>query len=235
MFVLIHSPLVGPSTWYGVARALRAEGHDVVVPVLHDIDEANVPYWQQHAASVQQAVSLVPTDRPLILVGHSGAGPLLPVIRQQLLQPIAAYVFTDAGIPRANASRLDLLAAEAPDWYQSFHAFLRAGGRFPDWRAEDLIDEIPDGELRAALVSEIQPRALPFWTEPIPVFAGWPDAPCAYLQISTAYNVPAAQARESGWLYRHLSGGHFLPLVDPQSVAQALSGMLQDLNIDPDI
>ena len=172
MFVLIHSPLVGVSTWQGVAHELQAEGFEVAVPALHDTDDAGLAYWQQHAAAVQQALKTVSGEQRLILVGHSGAGPLLPVIRQHLPQPIATYVFADAGLPRAGASRLDAIATESPDWFQSFHEFLLAGGRFPDWRAEDLVDEIPDEQLRLSLVNELQPRALPFWTEPIPVFAG---------------------------------------------------------------
>src|SRR5512138_862546 len=113
MFVLIHSPLVGVSTWQGVAHELQAEGLAVAVPDLYDTDDSSVAYWQQHAASVQQALKSVPGEQRLILVGHSGAGPLLPVIRQQLPQPIAAYMFADAGLPQAGASRLDAIAAES--------------------------------------------------------------------------------------------------------------------------
>jgi pimeloyl-ACP methyl ester carboxylesterase len=232
MLVLIHSPLAGPLTWQRVAHELQTEGLEVSVPALHDTEGSGLAYWQQHAAAIQQALSAVSTDQRLILVAHSGAGPLLPVIRQQLSHPVAAYVFADAGIPQAGASRLDLIAAESADWVQSFHAFLVAGGRFPDWRDEDLAEEIPNEQLRARLLNELQPRALPFWTEPIPVFAGWPDAPCAYVQFSPAYDVPAAHARDRGWLYRHLPGGHFMPLVDPQAVARTLSSMLRDLGID---
>lgn len=34
MFVLVHSPVVGPSTWRWVAGALRSRGQDAVVPNL---------------------------------------------------------------------------------------------------------------------------------------------------------------------------------------------------------
>ena len=232
MIVLIHSQLVGAAMWRPVAHELHREKYEVAVPVLQDTEEARVAYWQQHAESVQRALSAVPVDRRLVLVGHSGAGPLLPVIRRSLRQQIAAYMFVDAGIPQPGASRLDLIAAESADWFQSFHAFLVAGGRFPDWRDEDLAEEIPDQQLRYSLLAELQPRALPFWEEPIPVFDGWPDASCAYLQFSAAYNEPAAKARDRGWLYYHLPGGHFLPLVDPQAVARTLSSILHDLGVD---
>src|SRR5579875_549034 len=49
VFVLIHSPLVGPLTWSLVAKELRQRGIDTMVPVLHDIEGSDVPYWRQHA------------------------------------------------------------------------------------------------------------------------------------------------------------------------------------------
>ena len=232
MFVLIHSPLVGPGTWQPVAQELRREKYEVAVPELQDNEDVRVAYWQQHAESVRRALSAVPVDRRLILAGHSGAGPLLPVIRQSLRHQIDAYMFVDAGIPQRGASRLDQIAAESPDWFQSFSAFLAEGGRFPDWRDEDLLEEIPDQTLRHSLLAELRPRALPFWEESIPVFEGWPDAPCAYLHFSAAYNGPAAVARDRGWSYIHLPGGHFLLMVDPQIVARGLISMLPDLGID---
>src|SRR5205809_6769522 len=33
-FVLVHSPVVGPSTWRWVADALRSNGHEAIVPNL---------------------------------------------------------------------------------------------------------------------------------------------------------------------------------------------------------
>ena len=39
LVVLVHSPLVGPTTWAPVARRLRARGHDVRVPVFTRVCE----------------------------------------------------------------------------------------------------------------------------------------------------------------------------------------------------
>lgn len=102
-FVLIHSPLVGPSTWSPLADQLRALKIAAVVPSLVDEERDQRPYWQQHARSVAHELAAIPADQPLMLVGHSGAGPLLPAIRQLLPQPIAGYIFVDAGLPLAGA------------------------------------------------------------------------------------------------------------------------------------
>jgi hypothetical protein len=62
LVVLIHSPLVGPFTWSLVAQRLQAIGVDVLVPTLTDRGETPPPYWQQHAASLQQALTSVPVE-----------------------------------------------------------------------------------------------------------------------------------------------------------------------------
>lgn len=227
VFVLVPSPLVGPATWAPVAAALREHGYTAVVPSLANREDDPRPTWQQHAEAVALALAEADTHTPLILAGHSGAGPLLPAIRAQLGRPVAAYLFVDAGIPRDGASRLAPMAAEAPEWAAEFRQFLTAGGRFPTWTDADLREVLPDAEQRAAVLAELRPRPPAFFTEPIPVFPGWPDAPCAYLQFSAAYDVPAAQAQQAGWAYRRLAAGHFHLLVDPVGVAQAMVDLVR--------
>src|SRR5947209_3431284 len=87
LVVFVHSPLVVPFTWSLVAQHLQAGGFDVLVPTLTDSGETPPPYWQQHTASVQRALVSIPQDRPLVLVGHSGAGSLLPVLAQAAQHP----------------------------------------------------------------------------------------------------------------------------------------------------
>jgi len=158
------------------------------------------------------------TDNSVTLVAHSGAGPLLPVIRQSIPNPVNAYVFVDAGIPRDGATRLDLMKWEDPEWAEQFQEELARGEHFPNWSMEDLRDIIPDEALREQTVAEIRPRGLSFFTEPIPVFDSWPDAPCVYIQFGAPYERPAAQARQSGWRTYELKAGHFHMLVDPAAV-----------------
>jgi len=222
LFVLVHSPLVGPTTWEPVAVALRGRGQEVAVPALWDNDTPAPPYWQQHAESVVRGLGAVEADRPVVLAGHSGAGPLLPAIAARLAQPVAVYLFVDAGLPLNGASRLDGMALEAPDWAAQFAQELRDGARFPDWADEELAEIVPDAGRRQALLDELHPRDLAFFEEIIPVPDDWPDAPCAYLQFSAAYDGPARQAQAAGWPFRRLDAGHFHMLVEPEAVAAAL-------------
>jgi hypothetical protein len=221
-YILIHSPLVGGLTWALVADQMRQEGLDVVIPLLLDSSDSPEPFWKQHAESVSQALAHVPKDNALTLVAHSGAGPLLPVIRQNLPNPVNAYVFVDAGIPRDGSTRMDLMKWEDPEWAEQFQEELERGERFPNWTMEGLRDVIPDEPLREQMVAEIRPRGLAFFTEPIPVFSGWPDAPCIYIRFSAPYESPATQARQAGWPTYELEAGHFHMLVDPATVKEMI-------------
>jgi alpha/beta hydrolase family protein len=222
IYVLIHSPLVGSLTWTFVARQMRQRGVNILVPILKDSLSSKQPFWKQHAESVSQALAQIPASTPLTLVAHSGAGPLLPAIRQSMPNPVHAYVFADAGIPQNGATRLDLMKSEDPEWAAQFQKFLERGGHFPDWSFEDLQEVIPDKSVRRQLVAELRPRGLDFFTEPIPVFEGWPDAPCIYVQFSAPYEQPAAQARQAGWPVYELEAGHFHMLVDAETVADLI-------------
>ena len=220
--VLIHSPLVGPLTWSRVAAEMRIRGVDVLVPALEDSTKSKEPLWKQHAESVSRSLADLSPNTHLTLVAHSGAGPLLPTIRGSIVNPIYAYVFADAGIPRAGASRLDLMKSEDPDWAAQFEQELIRGARFPDWSLEDLKEVLPDESLRRQMVAELRPRGLEFFIEPIPVFDGWPDAPCIYIRFSQAYNQPAALAIEKGWIVELMKAGHFHMLVDPGTVTDRI-------------
>lgn len=224
MLVLVHSPIVGPLTWALVAEELRGRDVDVVVPPLTDRDDSEEPYWKQHARSVAEGFRGLAQETP-VLVAHSSAGPLLPAIGQEVGGP-AAYIFVDASLPEHNGSRLERLAAELPAAAAALRDALASGQAAPDWSEADLREEIPDARLRQGVLTELKPRLARFYEEPIPVFEAWPDAPCGYLQFSPAYDAPGAQARECGWPYRRLEGGHFHMLVDPRAVASALLGIV---------
>lgn len=223
VFVLIHSPLVGPFTWSRVTDHLRQRGHTAVVPALTGDDEhAHVPYWRQEVEAIRSQLATVPQEQSLILVAHSGAGPLLPAIRAAIPHQVAGYVFVDAGLPHPGQSRLAEMRTSVPELAEELHRHLAGGGRFPEWTDEDLRTEIPDDRTRAALLADLQPRGLDFFEEPLPATDGWPNAPCSYIQTSAGYAGAAEAARHAGWPVQVVTAGHFHMLVDPEVVAQAL-------------
>lgn len=231
--VLVHSPLVGPASWGAVPEVLRGRGADVVVVDVTDDDRP--PYATRFVARAALQVRDAAGRRPTVLVGHSGAGYLLPLLgaaRRALRSPVAAYVFCDAGLPPARpASRLDQLRAEMPDGpdeVRSFEGHLAGGGRYPEWTDDDLRGLVPDDGARAALLASVRPRGEDFWAEQLPVAADWPDAPCGFLRLSGSYDVAARSARSRGWpvVSADPEGGHFAMSSAPELVADLLTEVL---------
>jgi hypothetical protein len=229
LVVLVHSPLVGPFTWSMVAERLQQRKVDVLVPKLTDRDDSNLPYWDQHTEAVKQALADVPQERRVVLVGHSGAGPLLPAIHRAIAQPVAACLFVDASLPHPGQSRFDELAINARDFAQKLRPFLVAGGSYPNWGAEELREILPDTFIREQLLAELHPRHLRFFEEKMPDVAIWPHAPCGYVLLSEAYLVQLEQAQRAGWPSRLFDAGHFHMLVDPAAVTTAMVELLGEM------
>jgi hypothetical protein len=226
--VLLHSPLAGAGSWGRLPEVLRASGYPVAVPSVTADDSP--PYAHRYIAAATLQLTDADSMPPLVLVGHSGAGPLLPQLAAAAGaggQRVGGYVFLDAGIPRLGADRLALLESEDPAYATGLRNRLDAGGRFPEWSDADLTAEVPDPGSRRELVASIRPRGLDYWTEPVPMPADWPDAPCGYAQLSPAYDASARQAGARGWPVWKLQLGHFAALAEPERVAGALLAVLE--------
>jgi hypothetical protein len=84
---------------------------------------------------------------PLALVGHSGSCPLLPAIATAIGSTISTYVLVDGDLPLApgsGGSRIDLLQEASQALADELEALLAAGGSFPTWGDQDLVEEIPE-------------------------------------------------------------------------------------------
>ena len=97
LMVLVHSPFLGPSAWEWVARELDRRGRSAVVAALRGVAEEPYRPWRD----VREAVDAVPARgaQTVVLVGHSGAGSLLPAIAESVSRRVAAVVFVDAFLP----------------------------------------------------------------------------------------------------------------------------------------
>ena len=85
---------------------------------------------------------------------------------------------------------------------------------------------VREPEVLHRFLLELAPVPLAIYEEAIPVPAGWPDAPCAYVRLSSSYPDPETHAIEKGWPMRRLEGGHFLFLASPGVVADALDQVI---------
>jgi hypothetical protein len=226
VFILVHSPLVGPETWLPTAAALVERGVRAVVPVLEEPTGRDVPFWLAHATSLARAVESLDIGDGVVLVSHSGAGPLMPAVVGLMERPVTAVLYVDAGLPHGGINRLDEMRRSVPDLASWLQEHLSVGGRFPEWTAEDLRPIVPDEEALAELLESLRPRAMDFFEEPLPDLAEPPVELCAYLRFSDAYLSQAQEAENRGMRVHHLPGGHFHQMVAPDEVAATLIDLL---------
>ena len=106
VFLLIHSPLVSALTWEPTAEHLDALGCKVCVPSISNPIATDTSYFEIHRQQVLEQVSGNPRE-PYLVVGHSGAGALLPLLLQSLGDK-ARIVFVDSDLPLRGRSRFDL-------------------------------------------------------------------------------------------------------------------------------
>lgn len=215
--VLLHSPLTTAAAWGDLPAVLRARGHPVHVPEITDDDRP--PYAARYVARAAVEIGSAAPEPPLVLVAHSGAGPLLPPIgaaQRAAHRLVGGYVFCDAQLPGpATAHRLEQIRRDDPAYAAELSALLDRGGRFPDWTPP------------AGLADALRPRGMDFFTEPLPVPQDWPDAPCGYLRTSGAYERQARQAELRGWRAETYEAGHFAGHDDPEGTASALVSLVE--------
>jgi hypothetical protein len=221
VFVLIHSPLVGPTTWSPVARELERRGREAVVPSLLGVADAQAPQWRHALDAVGAATARIPSS--LVLVGHSGGGLLLPTIADALTAEAAALVFVESFLPPLTGSlRL------APPGFMDQLGPLATGGVLPPWSrwfgTETMRELVPDDRLRTALEAEMPRLPLSYFDASVPLPDGWDGRPCAYLLFSGEhYGHSAADARDRGWPVTELSGARHLAIAtEPVAVTDAL-------------
>ncbi|GAA4728101.1 hypothetical protein GCM10023216_19210 [Isoptericola chiayiensis] len=211
----LPSPFLGPSLWDPVAERLRTHG------------------WQTHVADtsgtspaevLDRCEASLPDDAPLVLVPHSNAGLYVPAIAAA--GPPAATVFVDAALPPSSgeapltppALRAELQGLAGPD------------GTLPPWPQwwprEQVRPLVPDDETFDRLVDEAPRMPVSYVGSSVEVPAGWERGRLAYLAFGDTYAAETSRAREAGWPTDTLPGGHLHPLVDPEGVAAALTGLL---------
>jgi pimeloyl-ACP methyl ester carboxylesterase len=159
----------------------------------------------------------------VVLVGHSGAGLLLPVIADALEVEVAGLVFVDSRLPPP-AGRSPLGAPEFMDQLRA----MATDGLLPPWSRwfglDTMRELVPDERLRADLEAEMPRLPLSYFEAAVPLPDEWGARPCAYLRFTgEPYAESAAQAREHGWPVAEMPGaGHLAMASDPIAVTDAL-------------
>lgn len=200
--VLLHAPRASAASWGEVPLHLAGLGWSILVSEIQGDDEP--PFASRFIARTAVELSQTAAGQRLVLVGHGDAGPLLPQIgfaRAAAGSPVDGYVFVDSDLPRTEMirSRLDLIKLRAPV------------------AAHRISERLATDPLRS------------YYEEELPLPEDWPDARCAYLQLSGDYDLPRATAAHRGWDVAQVPLHHTAALTDPEVVATALAQLLNEL------
>ena len=212
--LLVHSPLVGPSTVSPLAVALSAHGWSVNAPDLRGATNSPRDF---------SAFVLNCCPKAEVVIGHSGAGAFLPAIADRV--DAVVTVFVDAILPGEDPpflpsqrfvdviNELPIREGLLPPWHQW-------------WPAEAINALIPDNTVREAVVAEISAIPRSFYSDSIDFPRSWWTRPAAYLQLSAAYGAELNQAKAWNWPTIEHTGGHLDLVVHPTEIAQDIVSLI---------
>jgi pimeloyl-ACP methyl ester carboxylesterase len=220
--LFVHSPVVGPTTWARTADALRDKGFRCYVPDMTGVAAAGPPYYPKFADVAAEALH-GGGDEPVVLVGHSGAGSVLPAIADVLSGRVNAAVFADAQLPHPGLSWFDT----APEPLQDQLRGMGSDGLLPPWDQwfppGAIAELLPDPELRRAVSAEIPTLPVAYFEEAAPVTRNWDTLRCAFLRFSPPYDSAADEAQRLGWWVARRDWDHLRMLTDPEAVTDLIA------------
>lgn len=221
--LLVHSPLLGRSSWGGVPARLAELGYAVAVPDLRPVLDSGPPFYERLFQAIAEPAD---GDEAVAVVGHSRAGPLLPGALARMGAKRATAVFLDARLPYDGRTWLETLTADR-------RAALLASvenGLLPPWDRwfplETIAELLPDKTVRQRFRDELRGLPAELLSEPMPR-SPWDDRiGKAYVQLSAAYAAVADQAQAAGWPVARYSMDHLAPLTRPREVADVIADRL---------
>jgi pimeloyl-ACP methyl ester carboxylesterase len=221
--LLVHSPLVGCATWDLVSVELARAGYEPDVLDLTGTVSAGPPYCVRQA----QVIARSAAGQPVILIGHSGAGPLLAAAGAMIGEGVRGYIFVDAGLPAPGQAWMETVPA---DLATQVREMADAEGWLPPWpqwwREETIAELLPDPSVRRLFAAGCPRLPLAMFEEIYPPAPHWPDAPAAYLKLSEVYQDEAAKARDFGWPVAEVMSHHLAMLTEPGRVAGSLHDLI---------
>ncbi|WP_237048312.1 alpha/beta hydrolase [Lentzea guizhouensis] len=220
----MHSPFLGPSSMRPLADELAAAGVAVLLVDLRmTVNEA--PVHQRLIGAFADALEDSGVTGPLVLAGHSGAGPLLPGFADALETEVAGLVFLDSDLPTPGRSWRETVD---PALVGQVKATVRDGKlpRWDRWFDTDPLRLVP-AELREEMRDEAPEVPWEFLKEQRPVVE-W-AGPCGYVLLSGVYEDAAAEAEKLGWPVERVESHHLAAATSPSAVAAALKAVVSRL------
>ncbi|MCW0212667.1 MAG: alpha/beta hydrolase [Pseudonocardia sp.] len=226
-YVLVPGFWLGAWVWDEVAAELRASGHDVVaVDLLGPTAEAHV----------DEVLAALDGHSAVVLVGHSGGGPVVAAVAERAREQVSHLVFVDSGPLPDGVAQIDFTPPAAQGWTREQIA--ANGGRYPmPSRAE--FDELGtstaglDDETFARLRGRSRPEPAGVVTGPIRRGAPDPSLPrtvvaCSFTAADVAGLIGAgvpgfAEMGGPEWSFVELPTGHWPMVSEPGALAAVLA------------
>jgi pimeloyl-ACP methyl ester carboxylesterase len=228
-YVLVPGFWLGGWAWAEVAEPLLGAGHEVVTLT---------PSGDVDATIESRVADLVAELRPrndVVLVGHSGSGPVVAAAAEQAREHLEHLVFVDTGPLPEGVSHVDFVCAEAREWIakqldanDGWYS-MPERSRFDSWGAStEGIDAEPFDRVRA------QSRPEPSGTVTGSAARGTPDPSlpktviaCTFTEASVreaagAGVAPFAEMVGPEWSFVELPTGHWPMFSAPRELATVL-------------
>ena len=227
LVVLVHSPLLTASTWQPVAAELRRAGFAVTVPDVLAALAGPSPFYPRVFGAVAATVGGADDAAPVVLIGHSAAGPLLPGIAGAVGPRVSAAVFVDARLPHPGESWAGSLSGERAAHLRD----LAQDGWLPAWDSwfppEALAELLPDPKVRQRFRSELPRLPGDLLDEDLPPSPpDWGRIAKSFVQLSDAYLATADDAEAQGWPVRRHGADHLAIMTQPTLVSRLLLAQL---------
>lgn len=228
--LMIHSPLVGASTWHPCADVLRKMDYEVVAPSLSDALSSGLPYYKRMADRLAAAVPAA--AEVVAIIAHSGAGALVPAVAERLHSRCYG-IFVDAILPYPGKSWFET----APAQLQAHLQALGRNGTLPRWHRWFPVGTIelllPDASVRERFVAELPSIPIDYLEERAPSASVDALIRCGYLQLSRSYDDLAAQAEQLRWAVEREVSDHLAILTRPKTACAAIVRMFEAWNLGP--
>jgi pimeloyl-ACP methyl ester carboxylesterase len=237
-FVLVHGGWQGAWCWGAVAAALRKGGHGVFAPTLLGSEDGEVDRIGVNLTAIgKHLIEEIRRNglRDLVLVGHSGGGPVIQYVADRLSDITRRVVFVDAWVLQDGEAIHDVLPLPLAEAGRAAAA-QRADNTVPMdpevWKAHFMNGA--DSELVAATISRLVPVPLGWLEEPISLPRFWSAAlPSSYVFLRDDKGVPAELYRQMAHRLGEprvveCNGPHEAMLTHPAALAEAILAAVKD-------
>ena len=225
MLALLPSPLLGPAVWHPVVAPLT----DLHWNVIEIGSQSSVGADPESFARMY--VEALPERQDLILIPHSNAGLLAPLISAH--RTVVGNVFVDASLPPASGGN----SVISPDVRMQLAEMADEVGLLPPWTSwwppSEADALFPSATVRAQVEQEQTRLPLSYFDHAPPVPTGWASKPASYLAFGDTYAAQRAEAASRGWAGATMSGNHLHMLVDPSGVAAEIDRLVREMGFPP--